>query len=1366
MLSKEDFVRRILDGAPKVDKADSSPDSDEGMLAGFDAFDVTEDAKGESQDARFAQLLLEESGFGRGEILPRNEVILGDQKTNRFLPHGVTYWAKTADRPFHILLFDLELKGSDILSNGFFRRNDQLEDALHRIVQDALEGFERGGEGRTADRKQGAQTETLCVVSVIDDRRDGPARQLACFGTKCIETDSLEAFTLREEARDWDRPLAEEHLGQLFERHFKQLGTGSRWQNAFVSGEERKKARRLMAECARAQPDEKQLQTTIRDLLDEIAGSFGLRRKGGRGGHRLMMHALPEDHSIAVDPKDARQDGFKNPFQGLRIFDADERLIGYIVYVVDKKSEAERLRRQLAQYNHFHNVLVVYPEDSGATLELWQGNEPLRGRLVNGGRRSLFDGEGGVVQLLSRFFVVSRSAINTPRHLATELAWRAQHLKALALDELAKEEHKTDDQRPLRDLLEVFNQALATLDEPQFADAYAQTITYGLLAARWLSSERLDVRFTRKNIGELLPSTSPFLHDLFQRLVNSRFDQNLAWLLDDITSLLSRTMVAEVFQGEHDPSIHFYQDFLDAYDPQIRRERGVYYTPDEVVSYIVRTSHTALQERFGLKLGLADTTSWTEFANVQGISVPEGINGDEAFVQILDPAIGTGTFLLRVIEVIYETMMEVYEERGLDEKSAQSEWIKYVRSYLLPRINGFEVMMAPYIVSHLRLGLALQQTGFVFDESDRLRVFLTNTLEMHSSSQFALIGKHVAEEAIQAEYLKIDAPISVIIGNPPYERESARSDGTNSGGWMLSGWSEWSSGRPPMQDLFDGARASGAGGNIQTIYNLYVYFWRWAIWRLFERFEAPGILSFITASSFVHGPGFAGLRQLLRNNSDETYILDLGGDQKGSRVSENVFNILIGVSVGTVCRYRSRTPESLVSYTLVEGDRSAKLSFCGACQSLNDVSWKTASSDQFAPMLPAYGTAFTQWPIISDIFPVQFTGYHYYRSWPIAPVPEVLEQRWRALTTAKVPDRAQLLKETRDRKVHKSCLPLEAISDRLPPIAKLTGEDGVHRIERTGFRSFDRQWCIADTRVGDFIRPALWNTMGPQQIFLATMMAGVLGDGPAGTVSAHVPDCHYFCGRGGKDIIPLWLDSDASVPNIGAGAFSVFKNFWGEETLAQDVFAYAYAVLANPGYGDRFKDELQIPGPKLPLTKNKLLFQRGVELGRELLSSHTYGERMTDGTSVKGVASIITPIPSSVNEYPDRHFYDDAREVLLVGSGEIGPVSGAVWNFSVSGLQVIKSWLDYRMKNGSGRKSSPLDDIRPEQWTGEMTQELMELIWLIEWTLNKTPELDSWLEEVLQSELFIATEIPTPTDEERKEPKIQRSSSQGTLWSQ
>jgi hypothetical protein len=454
-----------------------------------------------------------------------------------------------------------------------------------------------------------------------------------------------------------------------------------------------------------------------------------------KSAHRLEMRALPDTHSIAIDPKAARKKGFKNSLQGVRIFDRDQRLLGYIVYIADNKQSAALLTERLRDFNHFHNVLVIYPDLTDPRLELWQGCVPLEGRLRAGQRASRFDGEGGVIQLLSRFFSVSRTEIQDSKALAAELGWRAQHLCALALDQLATENKRRpkDDTtpRPLRDLLEVFNKALVTLNDEQFADAYAQTLTYGLLAARWMSAERDDLPFARSNVEKLLPSTSPFLHDLFTRLISDQFDDNLLWLIDDIIGLLGRTTVSKIRFGKNDPSIHFYEDFLDEYNKSLRAERGVYYTPDEVVSYIVRTAHAALQDpsRFNLPLGLADTTTWADFAKQRKIPVPPGIDPSQPFVQILDPACGTGTFPLRIIETIHETMLAHYRAHGLD---PAVEWPQYVRQHLLPRVSGFELMMAPYIVAHLRLGLALQQTGFEFTENDRLRVFLTNTLEMHT----------------------------------------------------------------------------------------------------------------------------------------------------------------------------------------------------------------------------------------------------------------------------------------------------------------------------------------------------------------------------------------------------------------------------------------------------------------------------------------------------------------------------------------------------------------------------------------------------------------------------------------------------------
>lgn len=363
MQTKEQFIERILTGAraSEVAKQASTPLAIFRKLPGLPVGAATTTAR------PFAQALLEEAGFGAGQTIPREEVVLGEQKTNRFLPAGATYWPKTVERPFHIILFEIQPKAREVIADAFFRQTDQLEDAVHRIIQDALEGFERGGAGRTADRRQGAQHETLCVVSVTDNRREGTERQMVCFGTRCVATNALEVFTLREEARDWaergDRPLAEEHLGQLFERHFKPLSRGANWQEAFVSGPERKKAAALVAACRQSRLSgkaEDTLRDTVRDLLDEIAWSFGIPRRKVNDKRCLEMVDLPASHGIAFDPDESRRSGFINPLRGVRVYDSSERLLGFIVYFPSDRADLDRLRAQLRAHNHFHNVLVIY----------------------------------------------------------------------------------------------------------------------------------------------------------------------------------------------------------------------------------------------------------------------------------------------------------------------------------------------------------------------------------------------------------------------------------------------------------------------------------------------------------------------------------------------------------------------------------------------------------------------------------------------------------------------------------------------------------------------------------------------------------------------------------------------------------------------------------------------------------------------------------------------------------------------------------------------------------------------------------------------------------------------------------------------
>jgi hypothetical protein len=786
VMSRTDFIPLILDDKrPSKPSAPTSSHSGSGAGVLLDATVFGGASSTPASDISFARALLEGSGFGDAQYLERVEVILGDNPAARSLPDRVYYWPKTGDRPHQTLLFQLGKTSTGLLEDNLFRdlrRNERLEDALHRLIQHSQQGFAKGGERRTASIKQGSPEETLILVSVEDDRHscEFPVN-LVCFGTVSSEHKSFETFLISDETRQWakeNRPLAEDHLSRLYYRHFSKLATDN-WQDAFVTGEERNLARKLLDVCTELRPDAKRIQTSTVKLVREIAKSFGR----GYQSASIVFDELPRDHFIGADPQAVERPGFRNAFEGMTVRDGRERLLGYSIYCLDEKTQADRLRNSLEQHNAFHNVLVIYPDGDEANLELWQGKKPLKGKLTKAGVQCR--GEGEVVNLLSRFFVVSKSELSSPAELARELAHRARYLRLIALGELEREKALPEsDKRPVLKLYDIFDKALARQTEAEFADAYAQTLTYGLLAARWMARST-DKPFTAKTVGDLLPSTSPFLVDLFQQLIALRIAPRLGWLIEDLVSLLHRTSVNEVFADEdRDPVIHFYEDFLDAYDPSIRATRGVYYTPDEVVQYIINTTHHLIIDEFGLRLGLADTTTWGDFAEAKGISVPDGVAPEEPFVQLLDPATGTGTFLKYAIEVIYDTMMRAWagsnwaNDPEEHQRKHAKQWNHYIHKHLLPRVNGFELMMAPYIVYHLRLGLVLQETGFSFGVGDRLRVFLTNTLEPISSPQLTMIGAHVAEEAGLAEDLKNRPVVTVLVGNPPYAGHSS-----NNGVW-------------------------------------------------------------------------------------------------------------------------------------------------------------------------------------------------------------------------------------------------------------------------------------------------------------------------------------------------------------------------------------------------------------------------------------------------------------------------------------------------------------------------------------------------------------------------------------------------------
>lgn len=711
-------------------------------------------------------------------------------------------------------------------------------------------------------------------------------------------------------------------------------------------------------------------------------------------------------------------------------------------------------------------------------------------------------------------------------------------------------------------------------------------------------------------------------------------------------------------------------------------------------------------------------------------------------------------------------------QHGLDlaEKRYGPGAVAGVATEMARNFNGFEILIGPYAVSHLRVTEAIMGAGGSLP-ANGVHVYLTDTLEAPTAEgrggQLTLQYKPLSDEHQHAQNVKQNVRVLVCMGNPPYDRQvidpGRKDTEQRKGGWVRFG----DDGKEGiLDDFLAPVRLAGQGVHAKNLYNDYVYFWRWALWKVFETSKEGGIVSFITASSYLSGPGFIGMRQKMRELLDELWIIDLEGDNLGARKTENVFNIQTPVAIAIGVRYGKPKPNkpAKVHYAKITGSRQEKLSQLKDIQEFTNLVWKRCFSGLTEPFLPPGKGDFFSWPKVIDVFPLQFTGVEMKRTWPIGETHELLLLRWDELLRYPPGERGAALRETPARTAAGSYGEIGDSNKKLPPIDILPPGTPPPEPRRYGFRSFDRQWVMLDSRLSDRPRPKLWNTYSEQQVYLTSMLTGILGNGPASIVTGFIPDRHHFRGSySGKDIVPLYRDPQGTSPNIASGVAKLLEKTYGSSVKGEDLFAYAYALLASPTYVNHFSEELTIPGPRLPITKNHELFEKAASLGRKLIWLHTYGERFIPkgeepGSVPQGNARNTGMIPDTSEAYPESFSYEPGTRTLHVGEGSFAPVSKEVWGFSVSGLEVVKSWLSYRMKAGAGRKSSPLDDIRPERWTSTMTKELLELIWVLEATVTLFPEMEALLDEIVTSELFAAIDLPEPTDEERKPPAVERHS--------
>ena len=987
-----------------------------------------------------------------------------------------------------------------------------------------------------------------------------------------------------------------------------------------------------------------------------------------------------------------------------------------------------RNRDQFKRFSSIPNILYT----DGNEWALYRNGKPvgrvmsLAGEIVADGSKAVTLRDAHAIEHLLRnflswqpFILKTRSGKIDLKAFAVMLAPLCRLLRSDVADALKRPAS------PLVQLAQDWRQLLfPDATDDQFADAYAQTVTFALLLGR---SESVDETFTLQSAEVALAAQHSLLARALQVLTDPAAHADIAASLDLLLRVIKTVPPTALTAPDDDPWLYFYEDFLAVYDPDLRKNVGVYYTPVQVVNAQVRLIDELLAHRLGKPLGFADTD-----------------------VVTLDPAVGTGTYLLGVIK---HALGRVQAIQGAGAVTGQA-------TALAGNLYGFELMVGAYSVAELRVSRALLDFGAQLPVGGT-HVYLTDSLESPHTEppQVPLYLSPISDQHARALQVKNSVPVIVCLGNPPYDRHEAASHENKA---RTGGWVRW--GDDGERIIFDDFRNpvadAGHGGHLKNLYNQYVYFWRWALWKVFEHDKScgPGVISFISASSYLDGDAFSGMREHMRQQCDDIWIIDLGGEGRGTRKSENVFAIQTPVAIAVTMREKEANPSmpASVRYTRIEGTRDEKLSTLDAISCFSTLQWQNCPTDWHAPFRPAGQGVYFDWPLLTDLMPWQHSGVQLKRTWPIAPDTETLERRWHDLLSAE--DKSIAFRETGDRTIHGIYDVTLTKENDSTPISRLSNDTPVPEMQQYAFRSLDRQWVILDGRLISRSRPVLWRTYGERQVYVTSMLTtSPLGEGPALTACATVPDLHHFSGRGAKDTIPLYRASDTSQTNILPGLLDILSSTYQRAVVPEDFLAYVYGVLAQPAFTERFAEELETRDLRVPITKDAMLFEQARTIGSRLLWLHTYGERFVSedqqrGRIPTGAARCIQSIPGDIDGYPEKFSYADETRTLHIGEGAFAPVDPEIYEYEVSGLKVVQSWLKYRMRKGAGRKSSPLDDIRPTCWTSAFTTELLSLLWVLEATVALYPEQERLLKAIADSAFFQTSDLPTVPDDYRQAP--------------
>ena len=746
------------------------------------------------------------------------------------------------------------------------------------------------------------------------------------------------------------------------------------------------------------------------------------------------------------------------------------------------------------------------------------------------------------IQLIDRLAKATPQRITSSTRLASMMAGKARLLANVIEQALENDKEQTSE---LANQMKVFQEFLIhDLNEKTFADIYAQTIAYGLFSARLNDPTPED--FSRAEANELIPRSNPFLRKVFNDIAGYNVDSRIAWIIDDLVEVFRVTDMTKVMKGfggtsgRTDPMMHFYEDFLGEYDPSLKKSRGVYYTPQPVVDFIVRAVDDILKCDFNLPMGLADSSMIEhEVVNDQFMrgykNVTKKMKKKMHRVQILDPATGTGTFLATAIRQIH-TYME----------GQWGVWNDYVEKHLLPRLNGFELMMASYTIAHLKLNMVLRETGYNQQSDQRLRVYLTNSLEEYNAATGTLFAAAISQESDEASRIKRDTPVMVMMGNPPYSVSS-----NNNGPWITN--------------LMESYKRDLNERNIQPLSDDYIKFIR--LGQEYIGRNGEGILTFICNNSFLDGLIHRQMRKELMNTFNRIYIFDLHGNSRKNEISpdgskdENVFDIMQGVSINIFYRGVLGANEGCKVYHYdLCGDRETKYDFLDK-HNLKNVVWS-----ELSPHEPYY-----------FFVPKDFSMKGKYD----------LGFRVDSLITKYTSG----VKTSND--------------DDLVSFSEFDNKS--NRLYY--YRPFDIRFIDYDLSKVARHRYSIMRHMDNDNISMMICKQAAT-DKYGFFVSQGITDVNYTgtAGKFGAGLVfPLYLyNEDGAIrkPNFNNEIWDKINASVGEETSPEELFDYIYAVLHSPSYRTKYKEFLKIDFPRIPYPTNAEEYHRLSEIGSQLRKLH------------------------------------------------------------------------------------------------------------------------------------------------------------------